>query len=67
VPLKAPLLPTVIDTAPELSSATPFGSEFQERTLLLLLSQPFSPSQLWIHKMLTLSAADALHAAAAAS
>src|SRR5436190_1759025 len=40
-----------------LMAALPFGLEFQNRTLPLLLAQPISRSRLWMEKMLALTLA----------
>src|SRR6267154_1929867 len=37
-----------------LVAAVPFGAEFQQRTLPLVLSQPFERIQLWAEKLLAL-------------
>jgi ABC-type transport system involved in multi-copper enzyme maturation permease subunit len=42
-----------------------FGNEFQQRTLLLLLSQPIARSALWRDKMILLGAAILVSAGAA--
>ncbi|HEY6166524.1 MAG TPA: ABC transporter permease, partial [Verrucomicrobiae bacterium] len=40
-----------------LVAAMSFGTEFQQRTLPLLLSQPFERARLWRDKLLVLTAA----------
>src|SRR5688500_1371092 len=40
-----------------LAAALPFGSEFQQRTMVLLMSQPMSRGRIWLEKWIVLAIA----------